>query len=526
MKKIKIITGVLLIAGLCAPMRAQDLTPGKKSIERERLSEAESFFKAELGKDAKNADIYFYLGKIKAIQKDKNGAKEYFNKGLTIEKDNSLNLAGITIINIIEKAANAETALTEALDDAENKPEILVNIAELYIAFGEKNITLPKKMLDDAAHQEKKAPAVSAALGDLALSVNDPTTAISNYQTAVDYDKTNYKAFTGRCMIYSRIKDFQGAESSFQSAIAADSLYSPAYREAAEMYYSMKQYDKAVSNYMKYMELSNPSSEKRARLTVLLYTAGDYKGAVAFINGLKTEEKTPAIKRVLALSYYYTDDYKNGSAAFNDYLSSADKNSITPNDYGYYAKLLVKAGSDSLAILNYKNAIKLDSSDYDFHGELAVIYFKKKMWEDCSAEYEKKIELMGKTSKQPGVQDYFDMGKAFYFDSVYVKADTTFGMLISKIPNSPIGYFWKARTKTNFDPETEQGLAKPYYEKFIELAVSDAAKNKRDLIEAYKYLGYYFYLKDDKEMTKNYYTKVAELDPEDPQAKDVLKTLK
>jgi tetratricopeptide (TPR) repeat protein len=527
MKKIKIIAAVIAIAGLCAPMQAQDLTPGKKLIERERLAEAESFFKSELGKDPKNADACFYLGKIKAIQKEKNGAKEYFQKGLTLDNGSALNLAGLAVLSAIDKDANASEALTDAVDEDMNaKTEVLVNIAELYVVFGEKDVALPKKLLEETAKQEKKNPAVSAALGSLMLSVNDPTSAISNFQTAVDYDKANYKAFTGRCVIYSRIKDFQGAESAFNSAIAADSLYSPAYREAAEMYYLMKQYDKAVSNYKKYMELSDASAEKRSRLAVLLYSAGDYKGVASFINSLKAEEKTPSIKRILALSYYYADDSANGPAAFADYIRSADKASITANDYGYYAKLLAKSGADSLAIQNYKSAINLDSTDYDFHGELAVIYFKKKMWDNCAVEYEKKIELLGKASKQPGVQDYFDLGKAYYYDSLYVQADTTFSMLVAKIPNSPVGYFWKARTKSNFDPESEQGLAKPFYEKYIELAQGEPEKNKRDLIEAYCYLGYYYYLMKDNTTSIDYWNKVAALDPENAQAKEALKSLK
>ncbi|MBK7389848.1 MAG: hypothetical protein IPI23_12500 [Bacteroidetes bacterium] len=46
------------------------------------------------------------------------------------------------------------------------------------------------------------------------------------------------------------------------------------------------------------------------------------------------------------------------------------------------------------------------------------------------------------------------------------------------------------------------------------------------MVEAYKYLGYYYYLNKDIEMSKVYWNKVLLLDPTDKQAIDVLKLLK
>ncbi|MBL0341801.1 MAG: hypothetical protein IPP71_13210 [Bacteroidetes bacterium] len=62
----------------------------------------------------------------------------------------------------------------------------------------------------------------------------------------------------------------------------------------------------------------------------------------------------------------------------------------------------------------------------------------------------------------------------------------------------------------------------------MELAESDSvnsAKYKKGLIEAYKYLGYYYYLAKDVGQSKMYWKKVLFLDPNDKQAMDVLKQL-
>ena len=88
-----------------------------------------------------------------------------------------------------------------------------------------------------------------------------------------------------------------------------------------------------------------------------------------------------------------------------------------------------------------------------------------------------------------------------------------------------VGYLWEARAKSNLDPESENGLAKPYYEKLIEKATANPEKNKNDLVEAYSYLGYYHFLKQENQLSKSYWQKVIALSPDDAKAKEALRAL-
>jgi hypothetical protein len=88
-----------------------------------------------------------------------------------------------------------------------------------------------------------------------------------------------------------------------------------------------------------------------------------------------------------------------------------------------------------------------------------------------------------------------------------------------------VGYLWEARTQSNLDPESEKGLAQPYYTKLIEMALKAPEKNKGDLVEAYSYLGYYHLLKQELVASKSYWKKVLELNPEDARAKEALKAI-
>lgn len=70
------------------------------------------------------------------------------------------------------------------------------------------------------------------------------------------------------------------------------------------------------------------------------------------------------------------------------------------------------------------------------------------------------------------------------------------------------------------DPDSEQGLAKPYAEKLIPLilAKEDWSADKPKLISAYHYLSYYNFIKSNYKEAVNYSDKVLALQPENPQA--------
>ena len=113
----------------------------------------------------------------------------------------------------------------------------------------------------------------------------------------------------------------------------------------------------------------------------------------------------------------------------------------------------------------------------------------------------------------------------YYFNKDYVDADTSFAMLVLAKPDLAVGYQWRATVNASMDPTSEKGLAKPFYEKLLTLIESDTAKYKKEIVEAYSYLGYYYYLQNDIPTAKSYFQKVLVLDPENPQAKEAVKKL-
>jgi len=109
------------------------------------------------------------------------------------------------------------------------------------------------------------------------------------------------------------------------------------------------------------------------------------------------------------------------------------------------------------------------------------------------------------------------------------KADTAFGVVSIKSPESHISYLWRGHTNAALDPNTTQGLAKPHYEKALALILKkiDAGdaldKFRKDLINIYRYEAwYYFDIIKDKDSTIVYCNKILELDPANADAQSLI----
>ncbi len=85
--------------------------------------------------------------------------------------------------------------------------------------------------------------------------------------------------------------------------------------------------------------------------------------------------------------------------------------------------------------------------------------------------------------------------------------------MAAKVPDNYLGNFWRARVNSLRDPETAQGLAKPYYEAALGILEQKPDATKSVLVECNSYLGYYYFVKEDYDQSKLYWNKILEIDP-------------
>jgi tetratricopeptide (TPR) repeat protein len=165
-----------------------------------------------------------------------------------------------------------------------------------------------------------------------------------------------------------------------------------------------------------------------------------------------------------------------------------------------------------------------DSSDAELFSDLASLHSKMKNFDRSVEMYQRKIDVAKATTN-----DYYRMGQAYYQMQQFGKADTAFTKVTEIQPKLLVGYLWRARSNSSLDPDSKEGLAKPYYEEVVakgEEDTTNTAKYVRELTEAYKYLGFYYYIKKDYPNARIYWEKVKAIDPNDKQALDALKDMK
>ncbi len=507
-------------------LKAQTLSEAVKYTENEQFENATRAFKTLLKNQPHNADYYFFLGENYFNNDNEDSARYYYQKGIEVGVSNPLNYIGIGKLLMYEgKTKDAQTQFDKALSIGANKNiMVLLKVSEALIKSPKNDLDQADKLLGIATKLDPKNPEVYILTGDMYLEKTDGNNAIANYKKAQDLDKKSVKAVLRVGQLYGRAKNYTLALDKYQDAAKIDSSFAPAYREQGELYYMAKQYEKAKQKYKRYLDLSGNNFSAKQRYASFLFLNKDYKESIVLFNELQKQDTSKNfVNRLLAYSLYETGDYTTGTSYINRFFNRAplENTKIIASDYEYRGKLFSKTGKDSLAILDYETALKMDSSKVDLFSEMGTVYFRMKKYDMAVQSYERKL----KVSEKLNANDYFSMGRAYYFNKDFVNADTCFGSVIKLQNTLPIGYLWKAKACVQLDPDSKLGLAKPSYEKYVELT-TDAKKYVKELTEAYEYLGYYYALVKDNAKAKETWLKLKEVDPANVKAQKALESLK
>jgi len=236
---------------------------------------------------------------------------------------------------------------------------------------------------------------------------------------------------------------------------------------------------------------------------------------------LKKPDVSPVAVKYAAYSQFESKNLEKSQQLFERYFDM-QKDKLEASDYAYVGKLLLELKKDSLAVVNLTKSLELEPKQLEIRQSQADALMRMKKYAEAAPAYKALMALRAK----PLSADYYNIGRAYYYTDQFAQADTAFTKLIEMQPNMAVGYLWEGRTKASLDPETETGLAKPYYETLIEKSIATPDKSKKDLIEAYSYLGYYYFLKADRKQARSYFDKVIALDPNDEKANTAIAELK
>jgi len=516
----------VLVSGFSAIAQDEEIKKAERLLDKDQSGKAIEVLNQAITTYPAVTKLYYYLGYVQLATGENGQALKTFEKGVSLNDKDAINHVGLGAIRMAEKKpTEAKVFFDKALALGKSKDvAVLQAVAEAYLVDA-KFAETALKLLEKAKSLDPNNPKTYMLMGEADLLQNKGGPAITNCERAARLDPSNAKPYYNIARVYMRSQNFTLAEENFQKAISIDSEFTLAYKELGELFYSLKEGEKAVKAYESYLKLTDKPEQEKLRYAFFLFLAKNYaKANEVFLNLSQKPEVTPTTLRYYSYSLFEAGDYAGSQKMFEKYFSIIEQDKIEAYDYSYYGKLLQKLNQDSLAIISFQKSLTLNQDQADIAQLVAETLFKTRKYVEAITAY----EALFKIRKKPLSMDYFTLGRAFYNTNQFEKADTIFQKFVELQPKITVSYLWAGRTKANLDPDATGGLAKPAYEKLIELASANAETNgnKRDLIEAYKYMGYYHFQKDELALSKSFWQKVIELDPNDTQAIEVLKELK
>ena len=424
--------------------------------------------------------------------------------------------------------------------------------AENLVAFGRafyeaKDTTNARIAANNALTASKRqySPAY-VLLGDIAAMGDDGGQAAAMYEQAIYYDKTNPEPYRKYALVYRKI-DPEGAVAKLDQLQAAVPEY-PVDALKAHIYYLSLKYGKAIETYAQ-VPTSKMTRSDFIEYANACFVAQQYQqGYDAAVAGLAKEPNNGTLTRLAMFCSNklkkYDDALKYGDALFN----KVNKDSINYShlDYLNYGDALVGANQLDQAIEQYKKGLTLEVEDQDkadIHKSLSDAYKQQKNFPEAITSYKNYLS----TAKEADAIAHAGLGLLHQQHArslkvegqegiseaelaAYKEADHIWGDLAEKFPDAAeYALYQRATVNAIIDPDNTQALAKPYFEKLIELINAreehDATDNTR-LEKSYRYLMFYYYsIAKDNKTALDYANKILEIKPNDEGILKVVESL-
>ena len=443
----------------------------------------------------------------------------------------------------------------------------LAKIAESYIKDKDVDTALALPLIREAINIDSKGRDVYLIAGDIYIMLNDGSKAISYYKLAQFADPKSSTANMKIGSIYFKAKAYPSAISAFEEAIALNPNFAPAYRELGQLYLSAGRYDQSKEYFKKYLDLTKGNIPAMTKYVNALFYAKDYEGVIKNVEEIFAVDKSRTyMNRLAAYSYYEKTppDYVKALAYMEELFRTVAPERINPKDYLYLARILVNKNQNYTKMVDELNGLKtqlekdnikyasataadktklkpaldelttktenlqkevtkadleitrafdaydkflsFNPKDKNTINEIANKNYTFRRYENAAKTWAKLID-----PAKDNTDDLMRIGRAYYNGESYKTADSLFSAIIAKSPGYIPAYLWDANTFTKMDPDTKLGLAKPKFEKLLEVAMVDSVKNASIMMDAMIYLSYYYMKNENYSKSKDYYNRMINL---------------
>ncbi|MDR1091838.1 MAG: tetratricopeptide repeat protein [Prevotella sp.] len=538
--KMKYFLGSLLSFVISITALAQN-NPGYDYLSLNEIKLAKDYFTKNLTKSP--AEYHFYLGEIAYKEGNMAEARSQYEKASSANAESPFGTIGLAKLELKQNPKEATKTLTDI--QKKNKKDISIGlaVAKAFLDNGMDAETV--KAVQELRKADKKSPYSYILEGDMLAKENKPGEAAAQYDQAIYNDPNSVLAYMKGAKVYEFINR-KTATDLLRKAIEIRPDYKIAYKDLADLNYREGVYADAISAYKEFFSGGDYTVEDIRHYAGAQFFTGNYEDAKKVIaEGMQKEPNDFVLNRLLMYSLNDSKDYVKGLETGDKFFSlprrpNIDTAKYIMQDYLIYGNLKSENGDKKGAVEQFKKAIELDPSKVALLKSIASTSASEKDYEAAAEYYDQYLKMM---NENVDALDYAQLGGYYQSAGAALKNDSTpevqvkcveyftladqaYAKVVELKPDSYQGSYLRARVNFELDPSSEQGLAKPYYEKTIEMVAADPEPNNNVLIEGYSYLSFYYYSQflkgkkpDDKAKVKEYAGKVLELNSENGNGK-------
>ncbi|HLP73861.1 MAG TPA: tetratricopeptide repeat protein [Bacteroidales bacterium] len=445
---------------------------------------------------------------------------------------------------------------------------ILAKIAESYIDQMEQKVDSAKALpLIREAIKISPSRDVYLIAGDIYILKNEGSKAIQQYNLAQSADPTSPTAAMKIGNIYFKGRAIQPAISAYEEAIQLNENFAPAYRELGQVYLAAQRFEQAKTYFDKYLQLTGGNIPAQIRYVNALFYAKDYEGVIKNVEEIfKKDQSKTYMNRIAGYSAYEKNppDYNLALSYMERLFKTVAPDRILWKDYLYLARILVKKNADfgkmsdelektsqqlekekgrlsaaskadkekikagmtdlqnkitdlqsrisaanaeiDRAFVAYNKILEFRPGDKAILNEMGNQYYLFKRYSDAAKIYGRLLD-----PSKDNLDELMRIGRTYYTGENYKAADSVFTAVTKSHPDYVPAYLWIANTYSKMDPDSKQGLAKPKFERVLQVAQKDSVANASAMADAITYLGYYHMVNDNLQKAKEYYSRMVNL---------------
>jgi tetratricopeptide (TPR) repeat protein len=554
MKKMLLLASILLVS-------AANLFAGSndKGIEYYRAGlygAAKIYFAQQENLSAtEQAENYYYLGQTYYKLNQIDSARYFYQKAVDTNPEYPFGYVGLGKLEVKNNLKAAEDLFKKAFGLAKKDASVPTEAAEVYVAAGNK--IKADEALERARKINKKYPGIYLAEGDWLKNEGKIGDACSQYENAILFDPNDKVSYLRLAQIYKGINSDQALQY-LNKLITIDANYIPAYAEIGDINYGKGRYKAALEAYEKFIAVPGVPLVQHERYASSLYFDEQYDKSLEEIKYVLAQDPSNAVMyRIEAYNNFKNKNYELGLEQMDKFIRNTPEEKHIYYDYVTLGDLQVEMKQPEPAMESYKKALKLDSTKIIVYDKLTTAAENAKNYPLAVEYYEKSFSVNPDFS----LMSLFSYGQAnfnaaaYYIDAQTIEAETTpelatanqavfdtyiqkgtkaFSDVITRKPDTHLGYLWRANISALVDSYNQlrekpmTGVAKPYYEEALNFMLENNSSGARnnDIISCYRYLASYYYTLDDFNSVAEYYKKILEIDPNNEQAIKTLEILK